>query len=735
MSTAVVRSRSPSPSLSENGGDSTIVYSRVGTPTSALDLQDEQFTDRLHLTDYHEEGPSDGSSGHDSDWEAHAPLRLGLTPLHRCPRYPPVPRAFCLRLDQLVKALEDLAQAPLLDKSKLFPWMNAPAPFYADCPGFNLLEHTSDWTRHPTKLRTIMLLKAGNDLSRCRLRGTVDSTEVLDDSLDRFRSDAELSEGKVRRYKLQTQKWANVADVVIYGDDTTTPYQLRSLANRVVNCQRLAHLRHDTEGQNPDAMPCLKYNTFILCEAFADITDKHRQLVDLDAAGNHTAYAIDMLEMERRQLGIANAPTEIAPNVFVGCQMRPPYNPPFPDDKPFDAFVECRDAAAFPSLVQLRDQLFGWDGGRHVPTIKFPGTTDRSKRSVQDKQNAVVQVCQWIAYLTTGPRPLRRSDLTPDLPLPMGTDSIPQGRRLCIHCLDGYSDLAFLTIAYTMFTQGLACWDAWLSLHHHKGRDLMIQSRDMKFLIGMQDRLLTAGEEMFQSDFHPVSKEPKWLWKATHGFPSRITPYMYLGSLSQANQPDMLWELGIRRMLSVGEEAGHWLPEQKEKWGEDNLLMIDNLQDNGVDSLGDRLAVAVEWLQQGKRQNKITFVHCRVGVSRSATICIAEIMKSRNLSLAEAFCYVRARRHGVCIQPSLLLMYDLLKWEADLQRERGQVVRRPLEWHVLAREIHRVNKANVAESRLKSLARLSEKLRHNPVWTQQPVELKSGSAFMDIDLE
>ena len=64
-------------------------------------------------------------------------------------------------------------------------------------------------------------------------------------------------------------------------------------------------------------------------------------------------------------------------------------------------------------------------------------------------------------------------------------------------------------------------------------------------------------------------------------------------------------------------------------------------------------------------------MHCRVGVSRSATICIAEVMSSLGLSFPRAYCYVRARRLNVIIQPHLRFVYELLKWDERLQAERA----------------------------------------------------------------
>lgn len=57
--------------------------------------------------------------------------------------------------------------------------------------------------------------------------------------------------------------------------------------------------------------------------------------------------------------------------------------------------------------------------------------------------------------------------------------------------------------------------------------------------------------------------------------------------------------------------------------------------------------------EKGRRSGTKTLVHCRVGVSRSATICIAEVMNELGLSLPRAYCFVRARRLNVIIQPHL----------------------------------------------------------------------------------
>jgi hypothetical protein len=60
-------------------------------------------------------------------------------------------------------------------------------------------------------------------------------------------------------------------------------------------------------------------------------------------------------------------------------------------------------------------------------------------------------------------------------------------------------------------------------------------------------------------------------------FPSRILPFLYLGNLNHATNPKVLKALGITHVLSVGENAN---------LGDDfKLLLLDNLYDDGIDSL------------------------------------------------------------------------------------------------------------------------------------------------------
>ena len=55
-------------------------------------------------------------------------------------------------------------------------------------------------------------------------------------------------------------------------------------------------------------------------------------------------------------------------------------------------------------------------------------------------------------------------------------------------------------------------------------------------------------------------------------------------------------------------------------------------------------------------------------------------------------CFVRARRLNVIIQPHLRFVYELMKFDEQLQEKRGEAIRRELEWPTVAREIAAMNR-------------------------------------------
>ncbi|KIK66856.1 hypothetical protein GYMLUDRAFT_55499 [Collybiopsis luxurians FD-317 M1] len=217
-------------------------------------------------------------------------------------------------------------------------------------------------------------------------------------------------------------------------------------------------------------------------------------------------------------------------------------------------------------------------------------------------------------------------------------------------------------------------------------------------------------------------------------FPSRVLPFLYLGNLAHASNVYMLQALGITHVVSVGEcalippdshssrisyfgnnaggsSSGHFVPSKsqayqnqgslwiEERAGRIKVLDIQGVCDDGIDTLEPQLEPICDWIDQARQEGGQVLVHCRVGVSRSATVTIAYVMKHLSLPLVDAYLIVRSRRLSVLIQPNMRLLYNLLGWEIKLAQERAggdeEKLRRELStalsWPFLAKEVHALN--------------------------------------------
>ena len=72
-------------------------------------------------------------------------------------------------------------------------------------------------------------------------------------------------------------------------------------------------------------------------------------------------------------------------------------------------------------------------------------------------------------------------------------------------------------------------------------------------------------------------------------------PYMYLGNLGHADNPELLRELGIGQVLSVGEPV-NWDQQTIDQWPKENLMYVDKVQDNGVDPLTEDFGRCLEFI-------------------------------------------------------------------------------------------------------------------------------------------
>ncbi|PWY95834.1 hypothetical protein BO94DRAFT_580991 [Aspergillus sclerotioniger CBS 115572] len=592
------------------------------------------------------------------------------------------PALYSIDLKTLAASLEYLASQPLPDPSLVFPWLHGLHPENHLQVGF-FTNRRRSLRRTPKCWRGITIVKVGGDLSTARIKGAVSPDEILVPSSVEFLPVDPREGFSVRNFQIQTAKLAPLSDIVIYGEDGVPKQQILEIAGRVATAQHNWRVKHDPDHSFP------AYNTFVLACPFSEIERRAPQLVAISSKGQLTGQVVDFFQWERLEMCEMSKASEISTNVWLGPTpdylLRPGSCGPAPTEN-FDLLIEASELASIPGprfLAKLNKQL---DEGPQK--LEFPSSGSillpaGEHREVDDLVNTV----RWIYYLANPDEPDHKADADGDIQMIPLTKT---ARKILIHCPDGYTESSLLAIAYLMFAEGISAPNAWLKLHCEKKRNFFAYPSDISFMSSVQGRLM---QESPATPSHKLKSlpDPSWFRYCDGSLPSRILPYMYLGNLSHANNPEMLCALGIKRILSIGETVS-WSSSDAAKIDPKNLLHITQVQDNGIDPLTQEFDRCLEFIRQGKSDGMATLVHCRVGVSRSATICIAEVMASLGLSFPRAYCFVRARRLNVIIQPHLRFVYELLKWEELQLRKRNKPARRELEWATVAREIALMNK-------------------------------------------
>ncbi|ANZ76278.1 BA75_02604T0 [Komagataella pastoris] len=350
-------------------------------------------------------------------------------------------------------------------------------------------------------------------------------------------------------------------------------------------------------------------------------------------------------------------------------------------------FIHCKDGNKFPNLEQL-EILFDGLGETEEEDIiiDFPNSGSVSIGDCSEQELvAVVNLCKYI-FLKT--------QLT--------------GAPVLLFCSDGYTESSLLVVSLLTYLDMVSVDQTIINLHKEYFRPCFLFESDYIFLKKIEPLLTHFSPRGMPVDsisktMVTVSSLASIFLKSSSlklndslitkdvcfnlkgSLPSRILPHLYLGSLNHANDLPLLNELGITRIVGVGEWA-EWMTympyTQRKTHSGCSILSLSHgaqtpdgipsmikqmlafdIKDDGVGTLTETINDALDFIQTAYEQNEKVLVHCQVGVSRSASLCIAEVMKRLNVSLPRAYLYVRVRRLNVIIQPNLRLLYELYTWE------------------------------------------------------------------------
>ncbi|NWW96846.1 SSH1 phosphatase, partial [Rhynochetos jubatus] len=143
--------------------------------------------------------------------------------------------------------------------------------------------------------------------------------------------------------------------------------------------------------------------------------------------------------------------------------------------------------------------------------------------------------------------------------------------------------------------------------------------------------------------------------------PSLIFDHLYLGSEWNASNLEELQGSGIDYILNVTREIDNFFP---------GLFAYHNIRvyDEETTDLLAHWNEAYHFINKAKKNRSKCLVHCKMGVSRSASTVIAYAMKEFGWSLEKAYNYVKQKRS--IARPNAGFMRQLLEYEGILDASK-----------------------------------------------------------------
>jgi protein-tyrosine phosphatase len=129
-------------------------------------------------------------------------------------------------------------------------------------------------------------------------------------------------------------------------------------------------------------------------------------------------------------------------------------------------------------------------------------------------------------------------------------------------------------------------------------------------------------------------------------WPDMVVDHVALGSLRTVQSMPSLQQLGVTHVLTCGRNL------RTPQFPPPIQQMVLDVDDNDEQDMNQYFLTAIEFMQSCVASGGLCIVHCFAGVSRSATVVVAFLMKSRRLTFTQALEFVQQQRPAANPNPN-----------------------------------------------------------------------------------
>lgn len=149
-------------------------------------------------------------------------------------------------------------------------------------------------------------------------------------------------------------------------------------------------------------------------------------------------------------------------------------------------------------------------------------------------------------------------------------------------------------------------------------------------------------------------------WISTNFNSNEIVPNLYVGDIASAYNRSELKQLGITHVLTAIAGVGPIFPN-------DFTYKNIPIRDVPGESISVYFNQSIDYISKAINGGGKVFVHCVCGVSRSATLVAAYLMKEYGMSCDQAVKHLQRRRS--CVEPNSGFKKQLADFQNAIQHE------------------------------------------------------------------